>query len=70
LNCLKILDFHFSWETIRFEWKDIQTEIASSNRLMFRSLDQVGDDAFIVAIAQVSSQSLDRSRKAKPSQTR
>lgn len=28
---------------------------------MFRSLDQVGDDAFIEAIAQVSLQSLDRS---------
>ncbi|MBW4570737.1 MAG: hypothetical protein KME31_22750 [Tolypothrix carrinoi HA7290-LM1] len=39
--------FSLSRETIRFEWKDIQTEIASSNRLMFRSLDQVGDDAFI-----------------------
>lgn len=60
---MKILDFHFSWETIRFEWKDIQTEITSSNQLTFRSLDEVGDDAFIVAIAQVSSQSLDRSRK-------
>jgi ribosomal protein S18 acetylase RimI-like enzyme len=53
--------FSLSRETIRFEWKDIQTEIASSNQLTFRSLDQVGDDAFIQAIAKVSSQTLDRS---------
>lgn len=48
-------------ETIRFEWKDIQTQTVPSNRLNFRSLDKVGEDTFINAIAQVSSQTLDSS---------
>jgi RimJ/RimL family protein N-acetyltransferase len=53
--------FTLKSETIRFEWKDTQTQIVPSNRLTFRSLEQVGEDAFIDAIIQVSSQTLDRS---------
>ncbi|NMG09835.1 GNAT family N-acetyltransferase [Brasilonema sp. UFV-L1] len=61
LELLRNFGFSLKRETIRFEWRDTQTQIAPSNRLTFRSLDEVGEDAFIKAIMQVSSQSLDRS---------
>jgi RimJ/RimL family protein N-acetyltransferase len=53
--------FSLKRETIRFEWKDIQSQIMSSNRLKFRAFDEVSEDAFINAIMEVSSQSLDNS---------
>ncbi|MBW4687963.1 MAG: GNAT family N-acetyltransferase [Komarekiella atlantica HA4396-MV6] len=53
--------FSLQRETIRFEWKDTQTQVTPSNRLTFRSIEEVGEDAFINAIIQVSSQTLDRS---------
>lgn len=51
--------FSLKRETIRFEWKDTQTQIVPSNRLTFRSLDEIGEDAFIDAIAQVSLETRD-----------
>ncbi|NMF62752.1 GNAT family N-acetyltransferase [Brasilonema octagenarum UFV-E1] len=61
IELLEKFGFSLNRETIRFEWKDTQTQITLSNRLTFRSLNQVGEDAFIHGIMQVSSQTLDRS---------
>ncbi|KAB8315656.1 GNAT family N-acetyltransferase [Tolypothrix campylonemoides VB511288] len=61
IDLLEKFGFSLKRETIRFEWKDTQTQITPSNRLTFRSLNEVGEDAFIHAMMQVSSQTRDRS---------
>ncbi|BAY49722.1 GCN5-related N-acetyltransferase [Scytonema sp. HK-05] len=61
IDLLENFGFSLKRETIRFEWKDTQTQITPSNRLTFRSLNEVGEDAFIHAMMQVSSQTRDRS---------
>ena len=61
IDLLENFGFSLNRETVRFEWKDTQTQVTPSNRLTFRSLNQVGEDVFIYAIMQVSSQTLDRS---------
>ncbi len=63
IELLKSVGFSLVRETIRFEWQDTQAEILPSTRLIFRSLDEVGEDAFVNAIALASSQTLDRSIK-------
>lgn len=61
IELLENFGFSLIRETIRFEWKNTQTQIEPSNRLTLRSLNEVGEDAFINAIMQVSLQTLDRS---------
>ncbi len=58
LEVIEQFGFVFTRETCRFEW--LQTEIIPSQRLVFRSLDHVGEDVFIDAMMRVSENTLDR----------
>lgn len=51
-------------ETLRFDWHASQPLPAASTRLRFRSLVEVGEDAFLDAIVRVSQGILDRSIEA------
>lgn len=48
-------------ETLRFDWHASQELPAAPERLYFRSLAEVGEDAFLAAIVRVSEGTLDRS---------
>jgi len=58
LEVIEQSGFEFTRETRRFEW--LMNEIIPSQRLVFRSLDDVGEDAFIDAMMRVSENTLDR----------
>lgn len=60
IEVIEKFGFSLIRETRRFEWKETQTQIASSQRLVFRTLDNVGEEAFINTIMRVSENSLDR----------
>ncbi len=58
LEVMEQVGFEFARETRRFEW--LQTEIIPSQRLVFRSLDDVGEAVFVEAMMRVSENTLDR----------
>lgn len=61
MNFLIHMGFHSVRETKRFEWNaDNKSALASSHSLTFRTLPDVGDDAFVEAIQKVSAQTLDQ----------
>ncbi|MCR8644573.1 GNAT family N-acetyltransferase [Paenibacillus sp. N1-5-1-14] len=61
MNLLHHMDFHSTRNTNRFEWNgESQSILTSSHSLTFRTLPEVGDDAFIEAIQKVSAQTLDQ----------
>jgi RimJ/RimL family protein N-acetyltransferase len=47
-------------ETIRFEWRNGGILLSGPDRLVFRTLDEVGKDAFVDAVVRVSKDTLDR----------
>lgn len=58
---LERFGFKLVRETLRFDWHASQPLPAAPTRLGFRSLAEVGDDAFLDAVARVSDGTLDRS---------
>lgn len=60
IQLLERLGFSLMRETYRFELQALPTKIQLSERLIFRSLDDVGEDVFINTMICVSSNSLDR----------
>jgi ribosomal protein S18 acetylase RimI-like enzyme len=56
---LERVGFALRRETIRFEWRGDRSP-ATSERLVFRTLEEVGDEAFVDAMAKVSEGTLDR----------
>ncbi len=52
--------FAIERETRRFEWPADGAALATSQRLTFRSLPEVGEDAFVQAIERVSASSFDQ----------
>ncbi|BAZ16993.1 GCN5-related N-acetyltransferase [Calothrix sp. NIES-4071] len=63
IELLEQFGFSLIRETCRFELQATTQEIMPSKRLLFRTLDDVGEDTFIDAIECVSSGSLDRTIK-------
>lgn len=60
IEVIEKFGFSLLRETHRFEWQETQTQIALSQRLVFRTLEDVGEEAFINTIMRVSENSLDR----------
>ncbi|MDF5723364.1 MAG: hypothetical protein PUP91_23410 [Rhizonema sp. PD37] len=60
IEVIEQFGFSLTRETCRFEWKETQTQIGRSQRLVFRTLDDIGEDAFINTFMRVSENSLDR----------
>lgn len=60
IELLEQFGFSLIRETCRFELQAITAEVKPSKRLLYRTLDDVGEDSFIDAIERVSSDSLDR----------
>lgn len=60
IELLEQLGFSLIRETCRFSFQAASTEIKPSERLVFRTLNEVGEDTFINTIMRVSSNSLDR----------
>jgi hypothetical protein len=56
---LDVIGFALKRETIRFEWRGKKSPVVPG-RLVFRTLDEVGDEAFMDAMARVSEGTLDR----------
>jgi len=52
--------FSLKRETIRFEWRSGGTSLSVPGRLAFRSLEEVGEAAFVDAVVRVSEGTLDR----------
>ncbi len=59
VELLESLGFAFRRETARFEWRGAETP-AEPGRLSFRTLEEVGEDAFVDAMRRVSEGTLDR----------
>ncbi|MBD2777487.1 GNAT family N-acetyltransferase [Iningainema tapete] len=60
IEVMEKFGFSLLRETHRFEWQETQTQIALSQRLVFRTLEDVGEDVFINTLMRVSENSLDR----------
>lgn len=63
-KCIEVLErsgFSFGRESLRFEWRPTAGVATSSDRLLFKTLQQVGDATFIDAIQRVAQGTLDRS---------
>jgi RimJ/RimL family protein N-acetyltransferase len=60
VTLLESVGFSLTRETLRFESRDSHPAGSGLQRLSYRSLEEVGDDAFIAALVQVSAGSLDR----------
>ena len=56
---LNAVGFALRRETIRFEWRAERSPVVTG-RLVYRTLDEVGDEAFIDAMTRVSEGTLDR----------
>lgn len=56
---LEHVGFTLTLERLRFDWTDVQPLPPSSDRLVFRTLEDVGEEAFIHAVMRVSDESLD-----------
>jgi len=56
---LQSVGFTFRRETVRFEWRG-EKPSAVPRRLSFRTLEEVGEDAFVEAMREVSEGTLDR----------
>jgi ribosomal protein S18 acetylase RimI-like enzyme len=61
---LEVLGFGLGRETLRFEWRGERSPVVSG-RLAFRTLEEVGEEAFISAMAVVSEGTLDRQIQAE-----
>jgi predicted N-acetyltransferase YhbS/RimJ/RimL family protein N-acetyltransferase len=59
VELLRSVGFAFRRETDRFEWRGVEPNV-EAGRLSFRTLEEVGDDAFIDAMRRVSEGTLDR----------
>jgi len=57
--------FTMERETTRFEWRDGNAPPFVPGRLVFRSLDEVGEDASVDAVIRVSEGTLDREIQAE-----
>ena len=60
VGLLERFGFALRRETSRFEWREEMGLPVASGRLDFRTLDEVGDEAFVDAIGRVSEGTLDR----------
>ncbi|MBW4600581.1 MAG: GNAT family N-acetyltransferase [Calothrix sp. FI2-JRJ7] len=60
IELLEQFGFWLIRETCRFELQAIAAEVKPSRQLLYRTLDDVGEDTFIDAIERVSSNSLDQ----------
>lgn len=56
---LESVEFTLRRETDRFEWRGVEPPV-EPGRLSFRTLEEVGEEAFVGAIAKVSEGTLDR----------
>ncbi len=65
VGLLERCGFALSRETSRFEWRRGVAVPAETRRLEFRTLDEVGEAAFVDAIARVSEDTLDREISAE-----
>ncbi|HET7271928.1 MAG TPA: hypothetical protein VFI90_12675 [Rubrobacter sp.] len=61
---LDVVGFALTRETIRFEWRGKKSPVVPG-RLVFSTLDEVEDEAFIEAMARVSEGTLDRQIQAE-----
>jgi ribosomal protein S18 acetylase RimI-like enzyme len=61
---LEVLGFALKRETVRFEWRGERSPVVSG-RLVFRTLEEVGEEVFISAMAMVSEGTLDRRIQAE-----
>ena len=61
LEILQRVGFSLRRKALRFEWDGNDVPIIRSERLLFRTLDDVGEGAFIDTIKRVSEDSFDRS---------
>jgi hypothetical protein len=59
VELLRSVGFAFRRETGRFEWRGVEPN-AEPGRLSFRTLEEVGDEAFVDAMRMVSEGTLDR----------
>ena len=59
IELLEGAGFAFRRETERFEWREVEPS-AVPTRLTFRALEEVGEDAFVDAMREVSEGTLDR----------
>jgi hypothetical protein len=59
VELLRSVGFAFRRETDRFEWRGVEPNV-EAGRLSFRTLEEVGDEAFIDAMRRVSEGTLDR----------
>ena len=65
VELLERVGFVLRRETSRFEWREEMGVPAAPRRLDFRTLDEVGEEAFIGAIERVSEGTLDREIQAE-----
>lgn len=64
IELLKWVGFALTRETVRFEWRGGPPP-GTSGRLEFRALEEVGEDAFVDAVARVTEGTLDRDMRAE-----